>query len=145
MLKRKTLLAALLMGMFALLVIGCSRTQKPASQIYKNAEIITVKGEPVPGKISVVKIKSTELSQTELEDWYYNYAKPAVAEKKFNSCIIAYTDKENLGVTYQGTTLTKDITVNLSPQTISADKTKCEGTIIVETDGGKYLKPLKFG
>ena len=39
MLKRKTLLAALLMGMFALIVIGCSRTQKPASQIYKNAEI----------------------------------------------------------------------------------------------------------
>ena len=61
MLKRKTLLAALLMGMFALIVIGCSRTQKPASQIYKNAEIITVKGEPVPEKISVVKLNLPRL------------------------------------------------------------------------------------
>ena len=145
MLKRKTLLAVLFMGLLVLIVIGCGRTQKPASQIYKNAESITVKGAPAPGKISVVKIKSTDLSQAELEDWYYNYAKPAIAEKKFNSCLIAYTDKENLGVTYQGTTLTKDTTINLSRQAASADNAKCEGTVIVETDGGKYLKPLKFG
>ena len=145
MLKRKTLLAALLMSLLVLIVVGCGRTQKPASQIYKNAEIITLKGVPAPDKVSVVKIKSTDLSQAELEDWYYNYAKPAIAEKKFNSCVIAYTDKENLGVTYQGTTLTKDTTVNLSQQTASAGKAKCEGIVIVETDGGKYLKPLKFG
>ncbi len=141
--KKRGFLAALLMGLLVLIVVGCGKTQKPASQIYKNAEIIDMKGAAAPGKVSVVKISSKELSQADLEEWYYRYAKPAVAEHKYNYCVIAYTDKQDLGIIYNGTTLTKDI--SLERQMAAKGNPKCEGTVIVETDGGKYLKPLKFG
>lgn len=143
--KGKFLLAALFTGLLALVIVGCGGAKKPASQIYKNAEIISVKNTPAPGKISVVKINSKELSQTELEDWYFNYAKSAVAENKFNSCVIAYTDKPGIGVTYSKTTLTKDVTVQTDPKAPAPQGAKCEGTIMVETDGGKNLKPLRYG
>lgn len=143
--NHKLLILSCLVSLLLVAFLGCGKTKVPAQQIYKQAKTITVKGAPAPGQISVVTINASELSQADLEEWYYHYAKPALGEKKFNYCAIAYSDKPHQGILYNGSVLAKDVKLNLQDGTGYYDKEKCEGTIIVESEGGKYLKPLRFG
>lgn len=111
--------------------------------IYDNAVIVDSMngaGTKVIGKVSVLKMNSADLTQEALEDWYFNYAKKNVgAGEKWNYALIVYTDKNNLGVIYNGS-LTKDVslTKNKNDETYSAGS---GGDMLVD-DGNGHLKKI---
>lgn len=111
--------------------------------IYDDAKIVDMMngaGTKAIGKVSVLKMSSADLTQEALEDWYFNYAKKNVnAGEGWNFALIVYTDKNNLGVMYNGS-LTKDVplTKNKKDETYSAGS---GGDMLVD-DGNGHLKKI---
>ena len=61
----------------AMIVAGCGSSGTPKQKhIYDTAKVVDLKngaGTANIGKVSVLKIKSSDLTQAALEDWYFNY------------------------------------------------------------------------
>lgn len=113
--------------------------------IYDNAKIVDLKNGPgteTIGKVSVLKINSSNLTQEALEDWYFNYASKNVGDKgeKWNFAVIVYEDKPNIGTFYNGV-ITKDVPIkkNDKDDTYNMDG---YGDLYVD-DGNGHLKKFK--
>lgn len=85
---------------------------KVENHIYDNAIVKDVmngfRTEKI-GEYSVVEIESSQVTEENLEDWYFNY----VEKNDFNWSIILYTDKENEGVYANAGTISRDVTFDI--------------------------------
>lgn len=88
-----------------------SSVEAQIPHIYDNAIIVPMKngaGTKVIGKVSVLKISSSEVTDEALEDWFFNYAEKNVRKgENWNWAVIVYTDKPNTGIFYNSV-LNKD-------------------------------------
>lgn len=87
-------------------------TTEPQEHIYDNAIIKDVmngfRSEKI-GEYSIIEIKSDQVTEEILVDWYFNY----VEKNDFNWCMILYTDKENEGVYAITGIINKDVKFNI--------------------------------
>ena len=151
---RNTIISIILSIVCIIMVAGCGSSKTPpttppketsiketnnkGTHIYDNAKVVDLKngmGTATIGKVSVLKIKSSELTQSALEDWYFNYASRNVGDKgeKWNWAVIVYTDINNLGTFYNGT-LIKDVKIK---------KDSKDDTWALDSDKGQMLAPDK--
>ena len=151
---RNTIISIILSIVCIIMVAGCGSSKTPSTtppketsiketntketHIYDNAKVVDLKngmGTATIGKVSVLKIKSSELTQSALEDWYFNYASRNVGDKgeKWNWAVIVYTDKNNFGTFYNGT-LIKDVKIK---------KDSKDDTWALDSDKGQMLAPDK--
>lgn len=123
----------------AMIVAGCGSSGTPKQKhIYDTAKVVDLKngaGTANIGKVSVLKIKSSDLTQAALEDWYFNYASKNVGAngEKWNWAVIVYTDRDNYGTFYNGT-LIKDVKIK---------KEAKDDTWVLDSDQGQILVPDK--
>lgn len=87
-------------------------TTEPQEHIYDNAIIRDVmngfRSEKI-GEYSIIEIKSDQITEEILADWYFNY----VEKNDFNWCMILYTDRENEGVYAIAGIINKDVKFNI--------------------------------
>lgn len=79
--------------------------QQKIPHIYDKAQTVMVKngtGTKILGKMSLLKIRSDELTDEALEDWYFNFAKNKVNVEKYMWAVIVYVDKQSFGTFYNG-------------------------------------------
>ena len=115
------------------------------AHIYDKAKIVDLKNGPgtkTLGKVSVLEINSSDLTQEALEDWYFNYASPNVGDKgeKWNFAVIVYKDKANMGTFYNGI-VTKDVPIEKNKKDDAYSMTG-NGVIYVD-DGNGHLKKFE--
>lgn len=61
------------------------------------------------GEYSIIEIKSDQVTEEILADWYFNY----VVKNNFNWCMMLYTDRENEGVYAITGIINKDVKFNI--------------------------------
>ena len=87
-------------------------TADPQEHIYDNAIIKDVmngfRSEKI-GEYSIIEIKSDQVTEEILTDWYFNY----VEKNDFNWCMMLYTDKENEGIYAITGIINKDVKFNI--------------------------------
>ncbi len=150
MLNYRNIIVGFLLSIICFTMIagcGSNKTTPKETHIYDNAKVVDLKngyGTATIGKVSVLKIKSTELTQSALEDWYFNYVVKNVGDKgeKWNWAVIVYTDKNGVGTIYNGT-LAKDVIIQKESKDDTWAWVSGDGQIFVPDKDNKHLVPLK--
>ena len=149
------ILKKFIMLLFSLLIVtaifsisGCGSDNSTNSHIYDKAKIedqMNGLGNKKIGKISVIKINSTDITQENLEDWYFNYVLKHVETNghtvegdKYAYCLIIYKDKPDMGIAYNGV-LSKDVQIKKDKSGYSIGN---NGQILIPTDEN-HLKEFK--
>ncbi|NBI72145.1 hypothetical protein D3Z50_13950 [Clostridiaceae bacterium] len=115
---------------------------KVENHIYDNAIVKDVmngfRTEKI-GEYSVVEIESSQVTEENLADWYFNY----VEKNDFNWSMILYTDKENEGVYANAGIIDKDVLFNVDEygDYSLGDSSK---SIIYAPDGQGSLTEINF-
>lgn len=79
---------------FAFIGANNGSSDTTETHIYDNAEVLNVmngSGTDIIGETSLVIADSNEITDEELNDWYFNY----VVMNDFNWCVILYSDSDN--------------------------------------------------
>ena len=144
----RSLLCMLLVLIFVVGILGCSSDNSASGHIYDKAKVedqMNGLGNKKIGEISVIKMNSTDITQENLEDWYFNYVSKhmetdghKIDGDKYAYCLIVYKDKPDMGIAYNGV-LSKDVHIKKSKSgyTIGND-----GQILVPTSDN-HLKEFK--
>lgn len=155
---KSTAVAAMISLSFGLAGCGSDKTaEKPPAKaveqaapvekhIYDDAKVVDMMngtGTNVIGKVSITKVRSSDITQEALEDWYFNYVKKNLGHgDKWNYALIVYSDNENLGVLCNGGSLTKDVTLTKDKhgETYSASPTQSSVEYVEDSARPGHLK-----
>ena len=130
--REKKMFYAILLVLIIGLLNGCG-APKTLSEQAKEVDLMNGANTKAIGKVSIVEVKSSEVTDQALLEWYH-FAEANVGSKgkKYNYAIILFKDKPMNGVMFNGVLQTE---VKFEKQKNGSYMMNNQGKMMIEKDG----------